>query len=566
MSQNVFVSVCVFCCFFLIWEGSSHIFTNLLFVLPPPSKIFYLIFDKSERFIFHTGITLKEMFGGVFIAFAVAFPLAWLMTLWSTLRMILQPVFVIIQCVPMFALAPIMVIWFDWSFTAIVIPTALMIFFPLTINIYQGLRATPRHLIDYFRINQATPWQIFFKLQLPWSLPHIFSGLRISAAIAGIGAVAGEWAGAQEGLGVLMIESRRGADLETTFGALFCLTFVSLLLYGTATYFEKKVVERKPKKIALKKPILATCAILAGLSIGGCKEPTKNETRMILDWLPNPNHVPLYTGIQKGFFKEQGIDLKILKIHDPGDSVPFIEAEQVELALTYMPHAIRAMTRGANIIPMGILIDQPLNSIIYRSDSTIRDPKDLNGKVIGYCIDGCSTAFLDSLFDENKINPLKKRNVSFDLVSTLGTKRVDAIYGAYWNIEGENLRSYGIETEHFELINLGVPNYYELIFIAKKNSPQSKSDFIQRFKKGLQDSINYSTEHPEEAFDYYLAANPDKGEKVRQWEIEAWLKTIPVLAKSQNIESTVWNDFSQWQIDKGLVTQKIEWVNIQPDD
>ena len=562
MSKNFLISFSVFCLLFLIWEISSHISSHLLFVLPPPSKIIFLIGEKSERFLYHTSITLKEIFGGIVFSFMIAFPLAWFMLLWSPLRMILQPVFVIIQCVPMFALAPIMVIWFDWSYTAIVIPTALMIFFPLTMNIYQGLRATPLHFIDYFRINQATAWQTFFKLQLPWSLPHIFAGLRIAAAIAGIGAVAGEWAGAQEGLGVLMIESRRGADLETTFGALFCLTFVSLILYGMTTFLERKIIERKQGKFYTSALVTASAFLLGLLTLSGCKELSK-ETRMILDWLPNPNHIPLYVGIEKGFFDKQNIHLKILKIHDPGDSIPFIEAGQVELALTYMPHTIRAMAKGSEIMPVAVLIKEPLNSLIFRKESGIQTPLDLNDKVIGYCLDGSSTAFLDSLLTENNIHPREKRNVSFDLVSTLGTKRVDAIYGAFWNIEGENLRAFGIETDYFNLKDLGVLNYYELIIVAHKKTPQADPEFIERFKKGLQESIDYSIQHPEEAFATYIKANPDKGEKTKQWEAKAWLRTIPVLASDQIIEQTVWDGFSQWQVDRGLVSDKVEWASFQ---
>ncbi len=184
-------------------------------------------------------ITLKEMFAGFFLALLVAFPLAWTMMRYHSSRSLLQPLFIIIQCIPMFTLAPIMVVWFGWGAMAIIIPTALMIFFPLTLNIYQGLRSTPEDLLEFFHANQATAWQTFFKLRLPWSLPHIFAGFRISAAVAGVSAVAGEWAGAQNGLGVLMLESRRNTDLEITFGALFCLTTISTALYLLILYVEK---------------------------------------------------------------------------------------------------------------------------------------------------------------------------------------------------------------------------------------------------------------------------------------------------------------------------------------
>jgi NitT/TauT family transport system substrate-binding protein len=228
----------------ILWEFTSNQWGNHRLVLPSPSSILGRIIQTPERFLFHTKVTFFEMIGGFVFAFLVAFPLAWMMDQWESARDILQPLFVIVQCIPMFALAPIMVIWFGWSYAAIVVPTTLMIFFPLTMNIYQGFRSTPDYLKDYFRVHQATQTQLLFKLQLPWAKSHIFAGFRIAAAIAGIGAVAGEWAGAQAGLGLLMIESRRATDLETTFGALFCLATMSLSLYGLITLLEKKVFTR----------------------------------------------------------------------------------------------------------------------------------------------------------------------------------------------------------------------------------------------------------------------------------------------------------------------------------
>jgi NitT/TauT family transport system substrate-binding protein len=225
-----------------VWEWFSSHHEMLQFVLPSPSTISYSLWEHADRFRFHTFATFKEMMGGVLIAFIVAFPLAWLMAHYGALRGAFQTVFVITQCVPMFALAPLMVLWFGWSYTAILVPTALMIFFPLAMNIYQGICATPKHLLDFFKLHQATPWQVFFKLQLPWGLPHIFAGLRIALAFAGIGAVAGEWAGAQEGLGILMLESRRAADIEMMFGALVCLTVLSLVFYAGAIFLEKLMI------------------------------------------------------------------------------------------------------------------------------------------------------------------------------------------------------------------------------------------------------------------------------------------------------------------------------------
>jgi NitT/TauT family transport system substrate-binding protein len=535
------------------WEAISYFVPGLHFVLPPPSHIAVTLWERSDRFAFHTWATVKEMLGGAALAFLFAFPMAWGMSLFRPMRVFLQPLFVIIQGVPMFVLAPLMVIWFGWSYAAIVISTALMIFFPLTVSIYQGLCATPQHLLDFFSFHAATRWQTLIKLQLPWGMPHLFSGLRICAALAGIGAVAGEWAGAQEGLGMLMLESRRAADLETTFGALICLSVVSLLFYGATVCMEKKMQNvlfgQIPQKMV---HVLFLCSCL--LFCTGCHEQSKDgKIRLVLDWLPNPNHVAIYAGIEEGFFADQGIPLEVLKVPDPSDSIPYLTSRQADLCLTYMPHTLHSMAQGATLEPIAVLIQQPLNGIIYRTGEGITKHKDLDQKIIGYAVDGYSTAFLDALLQPNSIVPKEKRNVSFDLVSTLATKQVDAVYGAYWNIECENLRALGIDTSYFSLSEMGCPPYYELIFLANADSKEASAVFIKAFQQSMQASIDFAAANPEKAFNSYLKANPDKSAKVQYWEKQAWARTIPVLAKSQHFDNQLWNTFVDWLLEKELL-------------
>jgi ABC-type nitrate/sulfonate/bicarbonate transport system permease component/ABC-type nitrate/sulfonate/bicarbonate transport system substrate-binding protein len=555
MKKGTWMISFIFLLLFLVWETFSYVNQNMAFILPAPSHVLVRLWEKSDRFLFHTKITVKEMLIGFLLAFAVAFPLAWMMDLFQSARAFLQPLFIIIQCIPMFTLAPIMIIWFGWSLTAIVIPTALMIFFPLTMNIYQGLRSTPQDLLDYFKVNQATAWQTFFKLKLPWSLPYIFGGFRISAAIAGIAAVAGEWAGAQAGLGVMMVESRRDADLETNFAALVCLTIVSYLLYFITISCEYLVSQRKPLHVVFKnffiqqrgQAVALLLLIVSGIGLCGCDfKQSKKETRLILDWLPNPNHIPFYVGLNKGFFANQGIQLVIQKLPDSGHTIPYLTSGQCDLALAYMPHTIRVQHKGAPVEPIGILIKEPLNALIYQDEKGIVQPSDLTHKRIGYCNGGKDTAFLDVILKKGQVEPADKRYVGFDLVACLGTNQVDAIYGAYWNIETEHLRSLGVPTKFFKLEEFNVPTYYELIVLAKKESKQCDPHFIKQFQMALQQSIDYAKQHSDEAFAIYSKYQKDKSDKTILWEKEAWKMTIPALAEHQAISQDVWQDFENW--------------------
>jgi|694.fasta_scaffold12686_6 NitT/TauT family transport system substrate-binding protein len=551
VKSKIFFAALTFITLFIVWECYSLLNPQLFFVVPPPSQILQCFFTRFDRLMIHTAATAREMIGGMILAMVAAFPLAWGMYFWHALRSVLQPLFIVIQCIPMFALAPIMVFWFDWSYSAVVIPTALMIFFPLTLNIYHGLCSTPRQLLDYFRVNQATAWQTFWKLQLPSSIPHLIAGFRITTAIAGIGAVAGEWGGAQSGLGMLMLESRRSTELAMTFAALFCLTFLSVGLYGLALLLEKILIGEKMKKaqefIGKNAGILMFACLLFSCSNQKSSLPSKAiETRLILDWLPNPNHIPIFTGIEKGFFQERGIHLKVIKIADPGDSISFLSTEKADLALYYMPPMYLAIKQGAQVWPVGFLIKQPLGAFIFRTGLGIEKPEDLNQKRLGYVLGGFEEGILNTLLKEKNIQLKERLNVGFDLVGTMGTKKVDVIYGAYWNIETEHLRSLGVETDYFPVDQFGHPDYYELLFLAKKGTRYTDEKFIDDFRAAIQASIDYSADHPEEAFTIYVKNNPDKGEKTLEWEKKAWSKTIPVLAKDQDFDLSVWESFVSW--------------------
>lgn len=230
------------------WELLGYASPSYRLLFPPPSCFLVRFAEQFPGFLMHSLATLEEMLAGIAVATLCAFPLAWIMARFTWARLSIQPLLVLLQCLPMFTLAPLMVLSFGWSFASIVIPTALMIFFPLTLNIYQGIRATPTAYLDYFACHHASLWQVFWKLRLPFALPHIFAGLRVSTAVAGVGAIAGEWAGAQKGLGVLLLECRRNMDLEGVFAALLCLMLISVSVYGCAVCLET-YVQRKQRHV-----------------------------------------------------------------------------------------------------------------------------------------------------------------------------------------------------------------------------------------------------------------------------------------------------------------------------
>lgn len=552
MRHAVITFLIVFALLFVFEKFGTHD------IFPAPSRVWGRLVENPERFWMHTRATLKEIVGGCALAALFAFPAGWLMARFHSFSRLLQPFLILVQTIPMFVLAPLMIFWFDWSYTAVVVPTALMIFFPLTIATYRGLSLVPEHLTDYFRIQGATEWQRLMKLQLPWAMPHICSGLRVSSAVAATGAIAGEWAGAQEGLGVLMMESRRGVDLETTFAAFICLALLSVTIYGLMASVEQLILfQRRPARLRGW-----LHALLLLLLFTGCTQessPQAKPLKLILDWLPNPNHVPLYVGIKKGYFQEEGLDVGIMKIQDPSDVFSYLATGQADLGISYMPHFIQCCANGSDLRPVAYLIKQPLNSLIFRKDR-IHSLADLNGKVFSHTPDDLLTATLHHLLEEKQIRPKGQVAVSFDLVTALMLDKVDVLYGGYWNIEGEQLRALGIETSYLPITDLGLPPYFELMVIATGKQVEKRPELTAKFKNALQKSIEECRLHPEEAFETYLSMNPDKGPLTTAWEKRAFAATLPLFASNQDNEPEIWQRFLDWSKERNLVHRQLNLV------
>ncbi len=242
---RILAPILILIIFLAIWEWALPLWGRKFIFLSKPSLIFTAINRNITVLARHAKVTFFEMSLSWFLAALLSIPLGYMMHATKWMRIGMQPLFILVQCMPMFTLAPLMLLIFGWGSTAIIIPTVLMIFFPLTISVYQGLLAMPLIYHEYASLHQTSNFRKYIKLQFPFSLPHLMNGLKVSTAIAGIGAIAGEWAGAQEGLGIYMIECRRNMDFECLFAAIFFLVFLTLLFYSSVFLIEKILIRRR---------------------------------------------------------------------------------------------------------------------------------------------------------------------------------------------------------------------------------------------------------------------------------------------------------------------------------
>jgi ABC-type nitrate/sulfonate/bicarbonate transport system permease component len=141
--------------------------------------------------------------------------------------------------VPVFAIAPLLVLWLGYGMLSKVVMAAIIVFFPIVLNTLDGLKAADADIVSLLRVMRANRWQLLWKVQLPAALPLMLSGAKIGISISTIGAVIGEWVGARAGLGRLMLDANSQLQVSLVFAAIFCLTVMGLVLFGLMTLVER---------------------------------------------------------------------------------------------------------------------------------------------------------------------------------------------------------------------------------------------------------------------------------------------------------------------------------------
>lgn len=225
--------------FLLIWELTVFLKNIPRFILPAPSRILETLFVERIQLRNHAFVTFQEMMFGFLLALSIGIPLAILMFEFPILERAFYPYVIGSQTVPVFAIAPLLVLWFGFGIASKVIMAAIIVFFAIVLSTLDGLKATDPDIIDFFRIHRATRWQILWKVRIPAALPFIFSGAKIGVSISTIGAVIGEFVGAEAGLGYLMTTANSRLQVSLMFAAILCLTALGLSLFAVMTLLEK---------------------------------------------------------------------------------------------------------------------------------------------------------------------------------------------------------------------------------------------------------------------------------------------------------------------------------------
>ena len=218
------------------------------YVMPTPGDTL-LSLGEEYGWVHNTYVTAMEVFGGYFLAVIAGVGLALIFTWFRVIETLFMPLMVSLNMIPKVALGPLFIVWLSYGVGPNIIISFSICFLPILLTMERGLRETDPDLLDLVRVLRASRWQIFTKIQLPGSLPYLFSGMKVAVVLAVAGAIVGEFIASEEGLGYLMLQVQVTLDTAAMFMAVLLITGIGVILYGFVLLLEYLFIGHAPKEI-----------------------------------------------------------------------------------------------------------------------------------------------------------------------------------------------------------------------------------------------------------------------------------------------------------------------------
>jgi putative hydroxymethylpyrimidine transport system substrate-binding protein len=276
--------------------------------------------------------------------------------------------------------------------------------------------------------------------------------------------------------------------------------------------------------------VLLACAVVA--VIAGCGERKERispgqpqQLQLMLDFFPNADHAGIYVAQAQGRFKQVGLDVKIRTPSDPSAPIRQVAAGRADLAISYEPEVLRARNRGLKVVSVGALVQRPLTSIISLPEGRVSHPADLAGKKVGTAGIDYQHAFLQAILKRAGVDPasVTERNVGFNLVPALLTKKVQAILGGYFSYEGVDLRLRKKKPHVIPVNRAGVPTYNELVFVTSEKNAKDETGAIRSFLGAVARGTRDLRRRPGDVR-ALLDANPDLDPKLQRASVKVLLE------------------------------------------
>ncbi|MDW8119149.1 MAG: ABC transporter substrate-binding protein [Chloroflexota bacterium] len=302
--------------------------------------------------------------------------------------------------------------------------------------------------------------------------------------------------------------------------------------------------------------------VVLGIALAtGCQRaPSLTKVRVALDWYPWANHAGLFLAQEKGYFREEGLEVEIYTPADPSTVLQTVGAGKDDFGISYQPDVLLARAQGVPVVSVAALVQHPLNSVMALRDSGIQRPRHLEGKKVGYPGIPLNVPLLKSMVEKDggDFSKVELVNIGFDLVPALAGRRVDAIIGAYWVHESIVLEQQGFPVNILRVEQWGVPDFYELVLVTNEKTLAERPDLVKRFLRAVVKGYRDASQDLAGAVDTLAKASPQVDTKVEREGIRLlaplW-QDAPAFGW-QTAER--WTTFATWMQTTGLLERPVD--------
>jgi putative hydroxymethylpyrimidine transport system substrate-binding protein len=316
------------------------------------------------------------------------------------------------------------------------------------------------------------------------------------------------------------------------------------------------------KRIAVALVVLLTCVALAAC---GEKEEKVGAVQVhdldvTLDWFPNPDHVAMYEAQNQGYLRDVGLNVRFRVPSDPAAPIKQVAAGRTDLAVSYEPEVLLAREQGLPVVAVAALIQRPLTSLMATGKSGVRSVHDLRGKRVGTAGIPYQEAYLKTILRRAGVpqSSVKVTNVGASLLPAMLSGKVDATLGAFWNVEGVELRQRHERPWIVPVDRLGVPSYDELVLVANSDKLDDKRDDIRLFVSAVARGAQAARRNPATASRNLIDTNPDLRTRTTRTSVRL---TIPALFPERSsrpfgyLDPVQWRNYGGWMVDNGLLEE-----------
>ena len=311
--------------------------------------------------------------------------------------------------------------------------------------------------------------------------------------------------------------------------------------------------------------LLAAALLGAGVAAcggGGAEPGAPNGATLVLDFQPNAVHSGIYAAQAQGFFRDEGLALKIQEPSSTADSAKLLETGRADFAVMDISDFGIARERGLELVAISAIVQRPLASVIARDPDEIRTPADLAGKTVGVTGVPSDDAVLDTVLRSGGVDPSEVHRVTigFNAVAALAAGKIDAAT-AFWNAEGVQLQQMGIPISEFRVDEFGAPRYPELVVATSRSIARQRHGIACALTQGLAVGYHKMQDDFEAALQALLDANPDLDQQAEQAQMAA-LRAADAFSQDPGreiAESDLFNDstaaWAGWASQHGLIAR-----------